>query len=123
VVAALAQGAAEHSHRPSVDALFRSIAGVYGSHALGVVLTGMSEDGLQGSEEINRVGGRVLVQDEATSTVWEMAGRVAQAGLADAVLPIGAVAAEIVRRTARHDAGASASLSLDGAVAARAGKG
>jgi two-component system, chemotaxis family, protein-glutamate methylesterase/glutaminase len=101
IVTALAQDAPEHSHRPAADVLFRSVAAVYGPRALGLVLTGMGEDGLRGSEEISRAGGRVVVQDEASSVVWEMAGRVAQAGLADAMLPIGAMAGELVRRTAR----------------------
>jgi len=61
----------------------------------------MGEDGRRGSEEINRAGGRVVVQDEASSVVWEMAGRVARAGLADAVLPLHALAGELVRRTGR----------------------
>ncbi len=99
VVTALGQEPPEHSHRPAADVLFRSVATVYGPRALALVLTGMGEDGLRGSEEIPRVGGRILVQDEATSVVWEMPGRVAQAGLADAVLPIGDVANELVRRT------------------------
>ncbi len=101
VVIALGQEPPEHSHRPSADVLFRSVAAVYGTHALGLVLTGMGEDGLHGSQEITRAGGRVIVQDEATSVVWEMPGRVANAGIADAVLPLGAVAAELMRRTAR----------------------
>ncbi|MFI5178747.1 MAG: chemotaxis response regulator protein-glutamate methylesterase [Vicinamibacterales bacterium] len=99
VVAALGQEPPQHSHRPAADVLFRSVAEVYGARALGLVLTGIGEDGLRGSEDIARAGGRVLVQDEATSTVWEMPGRIARAGLADAVLPLGEVAAELVRRT------------------------
>ncbi len=100
VVTALGQEPPEHLHRPAADVLFRSVAEVYGPRALALVLTGMGEDALSGCEEIARAGGRVLVQDEATSVVWEMPGRVAQAGLADAVLPIGEVAGELVRRTA-----------------------
>jgi len=49
----------------------------------------------------------VIVQDEATSVVWEMAGLVAKAGFADAVLPIGDIAGELTRRTARATAGAA----------------
>ena len=101
VMTVLGQQAPEHSHRPAADVLFRSVAEIYGANALGLVLTGIGDDGLQGSEVITRAGGRVLVQDEATSTVWEMPGRVAHAGLADAVLPIDQVAGELVRRTAR----------------------
>jgi two-component system chemotaxis response regulator CheB len=101
IVAVLGQEPPEHSHRPAADVLFRSVAEVYGSRALGLVLTGMGEDGRRGSEEIVRAGGRVIVQDEASSVVWEMAGRVANAGLADAVLPLTAIAGELVRRTSR----------------------
>lgn len=100
IVTALVHDAPEHSRRPAADVLFRSIAQVYRAHSLGLVLTGMGEDGLQGSQEIALAGGRVIVQDEGTSTVWEMPGRVVEAGLADAVLPIGDIAAELVRRTA-----------------------
>ncbi len=100
VVTALGYGQPEHSRRPSADVLFRSVADVYGAQALALVLTGMGEDGLKGCECITRAGGRVVVQDEVTSMVWEMPGRVVHAGLADAVLPVGDVAAELVRRTA-----------------------
>lgn len=99
IVTALNQEAPEHSHRPAADVLFRSVAEAYGAHALALVLTGMGEDGLRGSEEIHRAGGCVIVQDEATSLVWEMPGHVARAGLADAVLPLGEVAGELLRRT------------------------
>ena len=101
---ALDQGAPQHSHRPAADVLFRSVAEAYGSRALALVLTGMGQDGLCGCEHITTAGGRVLVQDEATSVVWEMPGLVARAGLADAVLPLGEIAGELVRRTARATA-------------------
>ena len=101
VVTALDQDAPQHAHRPAADVLFRSVADVYGARALAVVLTGMGQDGLRGSEEITRAGGRVIVQDEATSVVWEMAGLVVNAGLADAVVPLNQVAGELKRRTQR----------------------
>jgi two-component system, chemotaxis family, protein-glutamate methylesterase/glutaminase len=88
----------ENSCRPAVDVLFRSVAKVYGSSALGVVMTGMGQDGLRGSENIREAGGQILVQDEATSVVWGMPGYVARAGLADKVLPLPQLGAEIVRR-------------------------
>jgi two-component system chemotaxis response regulator CheB len=99
VVAALDQEPPLNSHRPAADVLFRSVAEVYGARALGLILTGIGEDGLRGCEDITRAGGRILVQDEATSLVWEMPGHVARAGLADAVLPLGDVAEELMRRT------------------------
>ena len=88
----------ENSCRPAVDVLFRSVAETYGAGVLGVVMTGMGQDGLRGSERIREVGGQVLVQDEATSVVWGMPGFVAHAGLADKVLPLRQLGSEIVRR-------------------------
>jgi two-component system, chemotaxis family, protein-glutamate methylesterase/glutaminase len=94
----LTQAPHENSCRPAVDVLFRSVAECYGGHTLAVILTGMGQDGLRGCEHVREVGGQIVAQDEATSVVWGMPGYVANAGLADAVLPLGQVAAEIVRR-------------------------
>ncbi len=91
-------GPPENSCRPSVDPLFRSVADTFGASALAVVLTGMGSDGLRGAERIRETGGRILAQDEASSVVWGMPGFVARAGLADAIVPIDAMAREIVRR-------------------------
>jgi two-component system, chemotaxis family, protein-glutamate methylesterase/glutaminase len=90
--------APENSCRPSVDVLFRSVARVYGSCALGVVMTGMGQDGLRGAGQLHDAGAKVLAQDEATSVVWGMPGFVVQAGLAEKVLPLREIANEIVRR-------------------------
>jgi two-component system chemotaxis response regulator CheB len=103
-VLVLSQDPPVHGHRPAADVLFRSVAEVYGSRALGLVLTGMGQDGVSGCEAITTAGGRVIVQDEATSVVWEMAGLVAKAGLADAVMPLADIAGELTRRTARTQA-------------------
>jgi two-component system chemotaxis response regulator CheB len=88
----------ENSCRPAVDVLFRSVVETYGAGVLGVVMTGMGQDGLRGSERIKEAGGQVLIQDEATSVVWGMPGYVAQAGLADEVLPLQLLGSEIVRK-------------------------
>jgi len=101
VVFALDQNPPQHAHRPAADVLLRSVAHTYGSRALALVLTGMGQDGLIGCEEITAAGGRVIVQDEPTSVVWEMPGLVARAGLADSVLPLGELAGELTRRTSR----------------------
>jgi two-component system, chemotaxis family, protein-glutamate methylesterase/glutaminase len=93
-------GPHENSCRPSVDPLFRTAAARYGDGVLAIVLTGMGRDGLRGAEEVALAGGHILVQDEATSVVWGMPGFIARAGLADAALPLPAMAAEIVRRVA-----------------------
>lgn len=94
----LHEGLPENSCRPAVDVLFRSVARSFGSGSLAVVLTGMGQDGLRGSESIREAGGRVIAQDEATSVVWGMPGHVAQAGLADAILPLPEIGPEISRR-------------------------
>jgi two-component system, chemotaxis family, protein-glutamate methylesterase/glutaminase len=96
------QGPPENSCRPSVDVLFRSVAEVYGSHVLAVVMTGMGQDGLRGCKCVDEAGGHVLVQDEASSVVWGMPGFVAQAGLADRVLPLDQLGAEILHRIRDH---------------------
>jgi len=88
----------ENFCRPAVDVLFRSVADVYGRRALGVVLTGMGQDGLRGCRRLREVGAPIVVQDEATSVVWGMPGYVAGEGLADRVLPLEQVGEEIVRR-------------------------
>jgi two-component system chemotaxis response regulator CheB len=95
------QAPPENSCRPAADVLFRSAAGLYGPHTLGVVLTGMGQDGLRGCEEIAEAGGQIIVQDEATSVVWGMPSYVAQAGLADAVVPIDHMSSEIAKRVAK----------------------
>ena len=84
------------SCRPSVDPMFQSIASVFGSHALGVVLSGMGRDGSIGAQEIVNAGGTVLAQDQATCAVWGMPGAVAMAGLASSVLPPEQLASRIV---------------------------
>jgi two-component system chemotaxis response regulator CheB len=94
----LQQEPPENSCRPAVDVLFRSAVEIYGAGVLGVILTGMGQDGFRGCEAINDAGGQILVQDQATSVVWGMPGFVAEAGLADKILPIDKLAEEIVRR-------------------------
>lgn len=108
----LNQDPPECSCRPAVDVLFRSVAASHGPGVLAVVLTGMGVDGCAGAANIRAAGGQVLAQDEATSIVWGMPGAVTQAGLADGVLPLDAIAGEIVKRVTR-------SLTTTGGGAAR----
>jgi two-component system chemotaxis response regulator CheB len=93
------QGARENYCRPSVDVLFRSVSQVYGGRALAIVLTGMGQDGLRGCEALRTAGARVYVQDESSSVVWGMPGFVARNGLADKILPLDQIGAEIVHAT------------------------
>jgi two-component system chemotaxis response regulator CheB len=97
----LDQSAPQNSCRPAVDALFTSIAAVYGGAVIAVILTGMGQDGLRGVEILRAQGASVLAQDEASSVVWGMPGAVAKAGLADRVLPLDQVVPEILLRTSR----------------------
>ncbi len=84
--------------RPRADITIRDAAAVFGERLLLVVLTGMGKDGLEGAREVKRLGGRVLVEAESTCTVYGMPRAVAEAGLADNVLPLhelhAAIAAE-----------------------------
>ena len=72
---------------PSVDPMFQSVADLYGSRALAIVLSGMGRDGLDGAQRISVAGGTVIVQDQVSSVVWGMPGSVASAGVANAILP------------------------------------
>ena len=93
-------GPSENSCRPAVDVLLRSAVEAFGNRLLVSILTGMGYDGLRGCEAVRRRGGHVVVQDEATSVVWGMPGAVAQAGLADRILPLQQIGPELVRRLA-----------------------
>lgn len=93
----LNQAPPENSCRPAVDPLFRSAAALYGHRALGLILTGMGQDGLLGAGAIRSAGGQLWAQDEETAVVWGMPGAVVGAGLADQVLPLERVAAELAR--------------------------
>lgn len=78
----------ENSCRPSVDPLFRSIPAIYGSQCLGVIMTGMGADGLNGCEALSAAGCPIIVQDKCTSIVWGMPKLVAMAGLAQQQVPL-----------------------------------
>lgn len=84
----LNQDPPENFCRPAVDPLFRTAAQVFGSGALGVILTGMGADGAHGCEALSRAGGHFIVQDEASSVVWGMPGAAAATGLATGILPL-----------------------------------
>jgi len=93
----LHDGPPENSCRPAVDVLFRSAAETFGTGCVGVVLTGMGQDGLRGAERIVHAGGTVMAQDEATSVVWGMPRAVTLAGLAEHALPLSSIPSELLR--------------------------
>src|SRR5690606_37566310 len=82
-------------HRPSVDVLFRSVAQAAGRNAMGILLTGMGDDGARGLLEMRQMGSPTIAQDEAGSIVFGMPKEAIQRGAAARVLPLGAMAAEI----------------------------
>lgn len=84
-------------YRPSCDVLLDSVAQVFGSRAVGVVLTGMGRDGMRGLEAIHRAGGTTLAQDEASSVIYGMNRRAIEGGIVQRVLPLGEIAATLVR--------------------------
>jgi two-component system chemotaxis response regulator CheB len=95
----LTSGRAPSGCLPSVDPMLASAGAVYGSGALGVVLTGMGRDGVEGSSRLVACGGSVIAQDEASCAVWGMPRAVLEAGLACAVLPPDKIARRIASRT------------------------
>lgn len=84
-------------HRPSVDVLFRSVARHAGADALGVIMTGMGDDGAAGLAEMRAAGAATVAQDEATCVVFGMPKEAIRRGAAEAVLPLDAIPQAIVR--------------------------
>ena len=85
---------------PSVDPMLQSLADALGGAAIAVILSGMGRDGALGAAVLAAKGGTLIAQDRASSAVWGMPRAVAEAGLADAVLPPALIAAELGVRTA-----------------------
>jgi two-component system chemotaxis response regulator CheB len=84
----LNDGPPVNRHKPSVNVMFRSLADNVGPNALGVMLTGMGDDGAECAGEMREQGARILVQDEQSAVVWGMPGEVVRRGFADEVLPL-----------------------------------
>ena len=84
---------------PSLDQMFASVAAAFGRGALGVVLTGMGRDGVDGAARLVASGGTILAQDEASCAVWGMPRAILEAGLASAALPPDKIARRIASRT------------------------
>jgi len=86
----------ENSSKPSVDYTFRSVTNVYGSQVLGVIMTGMGSDGLNGCRDIKRNGGSVITQNESSCVVYGMPRATFEAGLSDSVCELNTIAPRIV---------------------------
>ncbi len=83
-------------HRPSVDVLFRSAARYAGQNAVGVILTGMGDDGARGMLEIKQAGAVTIAQDEATCVVFGMPKEAIKLGAVDKILPLHTVAGAVL---------------------------
>ncbi len=95
-VCRLDDGPEVNRHKPSVEVLFKSIADNVGACAIGVLLTGMGDDGAEALGLIQAAGAMTLAQDRASSVVWGMPGEAVRRGHADAVLPPGKIAEKIL---------------------------
>jgi two-component system chemotaxis response regulator CheB len=94
---AIRDGQLVSRHRPSVDVLFRSAARFAGSNALGIIMTGMGDDGARGLAEMKASGAATIAQDEASSVVFGMPKEAIARGAAGKVVSLDALAGEIMR--------------------------
>lgn len=92
----LNDGPPVNRHKPSVDVMFRSVVQNVGPNSIGVLLTGMGNDGAEGLKELQGVGAPTIAQDEKTSVVWGMPGEAVKLGAADMVLPLEKIAQKII---------------------------
>ena len=94
---------AVNRHRPSVDVLFRSVAECAGANALGVIMTGMGDDGARGMKRMHEAGAHCIAQDEATSVVFGMPMEAIKLGAVDEVMALERIAPSILRHAASRD--------------------
>ncbi|MCX5858009.1 MAG: chemotaxis response regulator protein-glutamate methylesterase [Deltaproteobacteria bacterium] len=92
------QGPLVSRHRPSVDVLFRSAARYAGRNAVGVIMTGMGDDGANGLLEMKEAGAATIAQDEATCVVFGMPQEAIKRGAVDSVLPLEEIARAVLRQ-------------------------
>jgi two-component system chemotaxis response regulator CheB len=93
-------------HCPSATLLFKSVAAAYGAHAIGVLLTGMGDDGATGLMEMKRAGALTLAQDEGSSVVFGMPGEAIRIGAVDHILPPDRIADVLLEQLAVPGGGA-----------------
>ena len=93
----LNEGPPVNRHCPSVDVLFRSVAQKVGPNAVGVILTGMGDDGARGLKEMRDAGAATIAQDESSSVVWGMPGAAVKLGAAGEILALNKIAGAVMR--------------------------
>jgi two-component system chemotaxis response regulator CheB len=91
-------------HRPSVDVLFRSVAKCAGANALGVIMTGMGDDGAAGLLEMRQAGARTVAQDEESCVVYGMPKEAVKRGGVEKTVALSAIGREIMLQLATHTA-------------------
>jgi two-component system chemotaxis response regulator CheB len=90
-----------NSVRPSVDVLMKTAAGIYGPNCIGILLTGMGQDGAEGMKEIKENGGTTIAQDEETSVVYGMPKAAVDLRVVDEVVPLGDIAKHVIKAIRR----------------------
>jgi two-component system chemotaxis response regulator CheB len=93
----LSCGPKELGSRPSANVLFRSVASIYGSRVISLILTGMNCDGADGAEEVKKMGGKVIAEARSSCVIYGMPGEIVKRKLADLVLPLNEMAEEIIK--------------------------
>ncbi len=86
----------KHLHAPAADIMLQSVAALYGERGIGIILTGMGHDGLEGMKAIKASKGRTIAQDEKTCIVYGMPKAVVEAGCADKVVPLPHIVGEVL---------------------------
>lgn len=94
-VVGVSDGPVVNRHKPSVDVLFRSVASIAGSNALGIILTGMGDDGARGMKAMHDAGAATIAQDEASCVVFGMPREAIKLGAVDHTLPLAQMPAAI----------------------------
>ena len=92
----VSDGPLVNRHKPSVDVLFRSVAQIAGGNALGVIMTGMGDDGARGMKEMHDAGAKTVAEDESTCVVFGMPKEAIKLGGVDKAVPLERIAAEII---------------------------
>jgi two-component system, chemotaxis family, protein-glutamate methylesterase/glutaminase len=110
VVARLSSLPENTLHRPSVDVMMLSVAEVFGALAMGIIMTGMGADGVQGMKAIGKAGGLTVGQDEASCIVYGMPRSCAEAGVLQRVVSLTQIPGEILQVTRYHERAHKASL-------------
>lgn len=92
----VADGPVVNRHKPSVDVLFRSVAQIAGHNALGIIMTGMGDDGARGMKEMHDAGAQTLAEDESTCVVFGMPKVAIDLGGVDKIVPLTRIPQEIM---------------------------